>query len=68
MVPRILAEPLSRLLQTFGCTQDVLRAVQRRRVAIDDVADAVAARMERQRVLREGPRRFAFLVERTRLP
>ncbi|MBY8889153.1 helix-turn-helix transcriptional regulator [Streptomyces sp. PTM05] len=51
------------LLQTFGYTEDVLRAVQRRRVAIDDVADAVAARMERQSVLREGRRRFAFLVE-----
>ncbi|MDX3851513.1 helix-turn-helix transcriptional regulator [Streptomyces sp. AK02-01A] len=51
------------LLQTFGYTEDVLRAVQRRRVAVDDVADAVAARMERQSVLREGQRRFVFLVE-----
>jgi transcriptional regulator with XRE-family HTH domain len=51
------------LLQTYGYTEDVLRAVQRRRVAVDDVADAVAARMERQSVLREGQRRFAFLVE-----
>jgi transcriptional regulator with XRE-family HTH domain len=51
------------LLQTFGYTEDVLRAVQRRRVAVDDVADAVAARMERQQVLHEGQRRFAFLVE-----
>ncbi|KPI12018.1 helix-turn-helix domain protein [Actinobacteria bacterium OK074] len=51
------------LLQTFGYTEDVLRAVQRRRVAVDDVADAVAVRMERQSVLREGQRRFAFLVE-----
>ncbi|WP_327375732.1 helix-turn-helix transcriptional regulator [Streptomyces sp. NBC_01216] len=51
------------LLQTFGYTEDVLRAVQQRRVAVDDVADAVAARMERQQVLYEGQRRFAFLVE-----
>ncbi|MEU9124366.1 helix-turn-helix transcriptional regulator [Streptomyces sp. NPDC048506] len=51
------------LLQTHGYTEDVLRAVQRRRVAIDDVADAVAARMDRQRVLYEGQRRFAFLME-----
>lgn len=51
------------LLQTYGYTEDVLRAVQRRRVAVDDVADAVAARIERQRVLREGRRCFAFLVE-----
>ncbi|MDO0937145.1 helix-turn-helix transcriptional regulator [Streptomyces sp. DG2A-72] len=51
------------LIQTYGYTEDVLRAVQRRRVEIDDVADAVAARMERQRVLYEGYRRFAFLIE-----
>ncbi|MEU0841374.1 helix-turn-helix transcriptional regulator [Streptomyces sp. NPDC005962] len=51
------------LLQTHGYTEDVLRAVQRRRVSVDDVADAVAVRMERQRVLHEAPRRFAFLVE-----
>ncbi|MBL1090316.1 MULTISPECIES: helix-turn-helix domain-containing protein [Streptomyces] len=51
------------LLQTYGYTEDVLRAVQRRRVAIDDVADAVAARMDRQRVLYEGQKKFAFLIE-----
>ncbi|WP_116211511.1 helix-turn-helix domain-containing protein [Streptomyces olivoreticuli] len=51
------------LVQTSGYTEDVLRAVQRRRVAIDDVADAVAVRMDRQRVLHEGQRLFAFLVE-----
>lgn len=51
------------LIQTYGYTEDVLRAVQRRRVEIDDVADAVAVRMERQRVLYEGQRRFAFLLE-----
>ncbi|MER5970046.1 helix-turn-helix transcriptional regulator [Streptomyces sp. NPDC002055] len=51
------------LIQTYGYTEAVLRAVQRRRVPVDDVADAVAVRMERQRVLTEGQRRFAFLVE-----
>ncbi|MFF7593302.1 helix-turn-helix domain-containing protein [Kitasatospora purpeofusca] len=51
------------LLQTHGYTGDVLRAVQQRRVAVDDVADAVAVRMGRQRVLRDGHRRFAFLLE-----
>ncbi|MFD7505610.1 helix-turn-helix domain-containing protein [Streptomyces sp. NPDC059850] len=51
------------LLQTHGYTENVLRAVQRRRVCVDDVADAVAVRMERQRVLHDAPRRFAFLVE-----
>ncbi|MEV0256398.1 helix-turn-helix transcriptional regulator [Streptomyces sp. NPDC050732] len=51
------------LIQTYGYTEDVLRAVQRRRVAVDDVADAVASRMERQHVLDDGQKRFAFLVE-----
>jgi transcriptional regulator with XRE-family HTH domain len=51
------------LLQTHGYTEDVLRTIQRQRVSMDDVADAVAARMERQRVLYDGGRRFAFLIE-----
>ncbi|MFI7287443.1 helix-turn-helix domain-containing protein [Streptomyces anulatus] len=51
------------LIQTRGYTEAVLRAVQRRRVEVDDVPEAVAARMERQRVLYEGGRRFAFLME-----
>ncbi|MFD7449028.1 helix-turn-helix domain-containing protein [Kitasatospora sp. NPDC059827] len=51
------------LLQTRRYTEDVLRAVQLRRVPVDDVAAAVAVRMERQRVLRQGQRRFAFLIE-----
>lgn len=55
------------LLQTFGYTEDVLRAVQRRRVTVDDVADAVATRMERQAVLHDGQRRFAFLMEESTL-
>ncbi|WP_199546231.1 helix-turn-helix transcriptional regulator [Streptomyces sp. N35] len=55
------------LIQTYGYTEDVLRAVQRRRVVVDDVADAVAARMDRQRVLYEGQKRFAFLVEESTL-
>ncbi len=51
------------LLQTYQYTEDVLRTIQRQRVPFDDVADAVAARMERQRVLFEGQRLFAFLIE-----
>ncbi|MFJ3220309.1 helix-turn-helix domain-containing protein [Kitasatospora sp. NPDC086801] len=51
------------LIQTRGYTESVLRAVQRRRVEVDDVAEAVTARMERQAVLYEGGRRFAFLME-----
>jgi hypothetical protein len=51
------------LIQSRAYTEAVLRAVQRRRVAVDDVDAAVAARMERQQVLHEGGRTFAFLVE-----
>ncbi|MFJ3158846.1 helix-turn-helix domain-containing protein [Streptomyces changanensis] len=51
------------MMQTQPYTTAALRAIQRRRGLVDDVADAVAARMERQRVLYEGDRRFAFLVE-----
>ncbi|MFG2227856.1 helix-turn-helix domain-containing protein [Streptomyces sp. NPDC048644] len=51
------------LLQTSQYTEDVLRTIQRQRVPLDDVDDAVAARMERQRVLTEGQRLFAFLIE-----
>lgn len=51
------------MIQTQPYTTAALQAIQRRRGLVDDVADAVAARMERQRVLHEGDRRFAFLVE-----
>ncbi|WP_089115584.1 helix-turn-helix transcriptional regulator [Streptomyces sp. SS07] len=51
------------LLQTRSYTAAVLGAVQRRRGPVDDVTEAVDARMDRQRVLHEGDRRFAFLVE-----
>ncbi|MET7357583.1 helix-turn-helix transcriptional regulator [Streptomyces sp. NPDC005562] len=51
------------MIQTQPYTTAVLRAIQRRRGLVDDVADAVTARMERQRVLSEGGRQFAFLVE-----
>lgn len=51
------------MIQTQPYTTAALRAVQRRRGLVDDVAEAVTARMERQRVLYEGGRRFAFLIE-----
>lgn len=51
------------LIQTCAYTEAVLRAVQRRRVEVDDVPGAVAVRMESQRVLHQDDRRFAFLVE-----
>ncbi|MFD9599425.1 helix-turn-helix domain-containing protein [Streptomyces sp. NPDC059970] len=51
------------LIQSRAYTEAVLRAVQQRRVAVDDVDAAVAARMERQRVLHEPGKVFAFLLE-----
>jgi transcriptional regulator with XRE-family HTH domain len=51
------------MIQTPAYTEAVLRAVQQRRGLVDDVDDAVAVRIERQRVLREGDHRFAFLME-----
>ncbi|MFG2111473.1 helix-turn-helix domain-containing protein [Streptomyces sp. NPDC048718] len=51
------------LIQTRPYTTAALQSIQRRRGLVDDVAEAVAARMERRRVLYEGDRRFAFLVE-----
>ncbi|SCE42485.1 helix-turn-helix transcriptional regulator [Streptomyces sp. DvalAA-19] len=52
------------MIQTQPYTTAALRAIQKRRgLVVDDVAEAVTARMERQRVLYEGRRRFAFLIE-----
>ena len=51
------------MIQTPDYTEHVLRAVQRRHDIADDVELALAARLERQRLLTEGSRRFAFLIE-----
>ncbi|MGW6012345.1 helix-turn-helix domain-containing protein [Streptomyces sp. NPDC055210] len=51
------------MIQTRPYTTAALHAIQRRRGIVDDVSAAVAARMERQRVLYEGDRKFAFLIE-----
>ncbi|MFF2189224.1 helix-turn-helix domain-containing protein [Streptomyces sp. NPDC058155] len=51
------------LIQSRAYTEAVLRAVQRRRVEVDDVPAAVAARMERQQVLYKPGKIFAFLLE-----
>lgn len=51
------------LLQTPAYTTAILRTVAELRDVPDDVADAVAVRMERQRVLHTGAHRFAVLVE-----
>ncbi|MFG2096257.1 helix-turn-helix domain-containing protein [Streptomyces sp. NPDC048612] len=51
------------LLQTQYYTRAVLDTVVALRQAPGDVEEAVAERMNRQRVLRKGGRRFAFLIE-----
>ncbi|MGW6457060.1 helix-turn-helix domain-containing protein [Streptomyces sp. NPDC055078] len=51
------------MIQTRAYTTEVLRAVQRRRVPVDDVEAAVQVRMEKQHILYEQGRTFAFLVE-----
>ncbi|SFF11205.1 Helix-turn-helix domain-containing protein [Actinacidiphila alni] len=51
------------LIQSRTYTEAVLRAVQRRRVEVDDVTAAVDARMERQAVLHQPGKTFAFLLE-----
>jgi transcriptional regulator with XRE-family HTH domain len=51
------------LVQSRTYTEAVLRAVQRRRVDVDDVSAAVDARMERQQLLHQPGRTWAFLLE-----
>ncbi|MFD5917019.1 helix-turn-helix domain-containing protein [Kitasatospora sp. NPDC058201] len=51
------------LLQTRAYTTAMLRATQRRRVAVDDVEAAVEVRMDRQLLLGDPQRTFAFLIE-----
>ena len=55
------------IVQTRAYTTAILTAIMRRRSLPDDVADAVAVRMERQRVLYEGNHRFAVLMEESAL-
>ncbi|MGW5352170.1 helix-turn-helix domain-containing protein [Streptomyces sp. NPDC004031] len=52
------------LLQTAGYTTAVLHATRRRRgIAVDDVDEAVAERMDRQRVLHGRHRTFGYVIE-----
>jgi hypothetical protein len=51
------------VFQTEAYTTAVLIMFMRRRRLPDDIAQAVAVRMERQRVLCEGNHRFAVLLE-----
>lgn len=51
------------MVQTAEYTASVLRSIQRSRVTVDDVDQAVDARMERQQMLASGRHRFVLLVE-----
>ncbi|MFD0685942.1 helix-turn-helix domain-containing protein [Actinomadura fibrosa] len=50
-------------LQTPGYATALLTSIRRFRQLPDDVSDAVEARVQRQRMLRTGNRRFALLIE-----
>ncbi|MDQ0943177.1 hypothetical protein QFZ67_004882 [Streptomyces sp. V1I1] len=52
-------------LQTPGYATALLRAIATFRGFPDDVAEAVSARMDRSRLVREGNRRFAIVIEET---
>jgi hypothetical protein len=51
------------LLQSAAYTRAVLSTVAHLRDVPDDIDDAVAVRMDRQRILHTGDHRFAVLVE-----
>jgi transcriptional regulator with XRE-family HTH domain len=51
------------LIQTESYTRAVLRAYQQRRGLPNDVEEAVAVRMARQRLLRRGGRMASFVIE-----
>lgn len=51
------------LLQTMAYTRAILHATRRRRRLLDDVDAAVAERMDRQHVLYDSRRTFAFVLE-----
>lgn len=51
------------LLQTEGYARGLMTSITRFRDIPDDVADAVAARLERSRIIHEPGRRFVMVVE-----
>ncbi|RFU84126.1 XRE family transcriptional regulator [Streptomyces triticagri] len=50
-------------LQTEAYTRAVLAGLRKRRDLTDDVEEAVQSRMERQKVLRDGSKQYAILLE-----
>ncbi|GAA0905239.1 helix-turn-helix domain-containing protein [Virgisporangium aurantiacum] len=55
------------IIQTPAYTTAILTAIGRRRSLPDDISEAVAVRMDRQRYLHEGDHRFAVLIEESAL-
>ncbi|MFE7382574.1 helix-turn-helix domain-containing protein [Streptomyces zhihengii] len=53
------------MLQTTGYATGLLKSITTFQGTPDDVADAVRARLDRSRVVREGDHRFALLLEET---
>ncbi|MFE7838388.1 helix-turn-helix domain-containing protein [Streptomyces sp. NPDC057474] len=53
--------------QTRAYIEAILRAIRDRRALPDDLSEAVQVRVDKQRVLHEGPRRFAVLLEESAL-
>lgn len=53
------------MLQTAGYATGLLKAITAFQGTPDDVAEAVQARLNRSRVIREGDHRFALLLEET---
>ncbi|MEU6520437.1 helix-turn-helix transcriptional regulator [Streptomyces sp. NPDC046978] len=55
------------LLQTEGYARGLMTSITRFRDIPDDVADAVAARLERSRIIHEPGHRFAMVIEEAAL-
>lgn len=55
------------LLQTEGYARGLMHSITRFRSIPDDVADAVAARLERSRILHEPGHRFSMVIEESAL-
>ncbi|MGY5124792.1 helix-turn-helix domain-containing protein [Streptomyces nigrescens] len=53
--------------QTRAYIEALLRAIRDRRALPDDLEEAVRVRVDKQRILHEGPRRFAVILEESAL-
>ncbi|MFI6494326.1 helix-turn-helix domain-containing protein [Streptomyces sp. NPDC050564] len=54
-------------LQTHAYIEALLTAIRDRRALPDDLEEAVQVRVDKQRILHEGPRRFAVILEESAL-